>query len=158
MAFELNNIKTYNTLIYAGFADFLNLNKNFVESPKKGNDTYISGGFVEKEIGYYKYVDQSKKEWKFKEKQLRAFDECLDFLRKKNIKTILVFAPITSRLYNSYTNNKYVDSIFTAYNLEYYNFNELMQLNDSLYFSDAHHLNQNGVKTFNAKLKKILKL
>lgn len=158
MAFELNNIKTYNTLIYAGFADFLNLNKNFVEPIQKGNDTYISGGFVEKEIGYFKFIDYPKNEWKFKDSQIKEFNECLQILKKKNIKTILVFAPITPRLYNSYTNNNYVDSTFDSYNLEYYNFNEIIQLNDSLDFYDNDHLNQQGVKQFNQKLIEVLKL
>lgn len=158
MAIELKNIKTFNTLIYAGFADIFGVNKNFVEPTKKGNDSYINGGFVEKEIGYYKYADQTKKEWKFKERQLKEFNDCLYLLKKKNVKTILVYVPITTRLYNSYTNNNYVDSIFNSYNLEYYNFNKLIQLDDSLNFSDDSHLNQNGVNKFNKKLIETLKL
>jgi len=158
MAFELNNIKTYNTLIYASFANILNLNKNFIELAQKDKDTYISGGFVESESHYFRFVNYSKREWEFKEIQIKAFNECLKLLRKKNIKTILVLAPITSRLYNSFRNNNFVDSTFKAYNLEYYNFNELMQLNDSLDFYDSNHLNQNGVVRFNNKLIEILNL
>ncbi|MBX2951473.1 MAG: hypothetical protein KF870_03140 [Leadbetterella sp.] len=158
MAFELNNIKTYNTLIYAGFADIFGLNKNFIESPQAGKDTYIPGGFVETGNGYYQFGNYSKSEWKLKDNQLNTFHECLELLKKKNVKTILVFAPITPRLYNSYTNNSQVDSIFNACNLEYYNFNRLMQINDSLYFFDSHHLNSNGVELFNQKLIETLKL
>ena len=43
-----------------------------------------------------------------------------------------------------------------SYGLQYYNFNEIIQLDDSLDFYDAHHLNQNGVNKFNAKLKEVL--
>lgn len=61
-------------------------------------------------------------------------------------------------MYNSYTNNNYVDSFMKSYGLPYYNFNELMQLDDSLDFNDAHQLNQNGVNKFNTKLNEILDL
>lgn len=159
MAFELNNIKIYNTLIYAGFADFFNLNKNFVEPIKKGEDTYISGGFVENKIHYYKFDNYSKREWTFKEEQVKAFQEIISLLKKKKLKTILVYAPITPRLYNSFTNNNFLESTIIKRNhLEYYDFNNLMKLNDSLYFYDTNHLNLNGVKLFNKKLIETLKL
>ena len=43
-----------------------------------------------------------------------------------------------------------------TYQLDYYNFNELIKLNDSLDFYDAHHMNQTGVNIFNTKLKEVL--
>ena len=39
---------------------------------------------------------------------------------------------------------------------EYYNFNEILTLNDSLSFYDYDHLNQNGVELFNKKLIELL--
>ncbi len=48
MCFHLNNIKTYNTLIYGLFAQVFNLNKNFSEAKVIKEDTYIDGGYVEK--------------------------------------------------------------------------------------------------------------
>jgi hypothetical protein len=39
---------------------------------------------------------------------------------------------------------------------DYYNFNEMMSLNDSLHFYDAHHHNQNGVELFNEKLIEVI--
>ena len=39
---------------------------------------------------------------------------------------------------------------------EYYNFNTLLNLEDSLHFYDSHHLNQTGVERFNTKLIEIL--
>lgn len=158
MAFELNNIDTYNTLIYAYFVNILNLNKKFVEPIIKDDDTYISGGFVEKKIKYYKYENITKNEvWKLNKKQIEKFEENIALLEQKKIKIILVYAPITKALYNSFTNNIYIDSLMNSYGLPYYNFNQLMQLDDSLDFNDAHHLNQNGVNKFNSKLNAILK-
>jgi hypothetical protein len=156
MALELNNIKTYNTLIYGYFADFLNLNENFVEPIKKGDDIYISGGYVEKEVKYYKHqITKEKNEWKFNPKQIKKFEENISLIKRKNINLILVYAPFTKSLYNSYTNNNYVDSLMESYGLPYYNFNELMLLDDSIDFYDPSHLNQIGVNKFNKKLIEI---
>ena len=38
----------------------------------------------------------------------------------------------------------------------YYNFNNLISLDDSLHFYDPHHLNQLGVETFNTNLIDLL--
>jgi hypothetical protein len=38
----------------------------------------------------------------------------------------------------------------------YYNFNELLELEDELHFYDEDHLNQSGVEIFSAKLIEIL--
>ncbi len=158
MALKINNIKVYNTLIYGIFRDVLNLNQSFLEPIEKGNDKYISGGFVESKIKNYKFIKATKREWNFNKKQLKAFSENLNLLKHKNIKTILVYAPITKSLYNSYQNNDYVDSLLTSYNMLYYNFNNIVSLDDSLNFNDDNHLNQNGVDVFNKKLVQVLNL
>ena len=158
MAFQLNNIKTYNTLVYAKYADFFNWNKDFKEPIKKSKDTYISGGFVEMKHLTNTIHKFSNKEWHFKDNQVKAFNECIAFLKKKKIKVILVYAPITKGLYQSYSNNDFVDHFFSQYQLEYYNFNRLTKLNDTLDFYDSHHLNTIGVKKFNKILLNTLKL
>jgi len=158
MALELNNVDTYNTLIYAFFADILNLNKKFVEPITKDDDTYISGGYVEKKIKYEKNENFIKNNvWELNKKQIENFEENIAFIQEKKVNIVLVYAPIRKALYNSYTNNSYVDSFMTSYGLPYYNFNQLMQLDDSLDFYDSHHLNQYGVNKFNSKLNGILK-
>ena len=76
-------------------------------------------------------------------------------LEIRNIPVILVYAPISKVHYESYTNTDYFDSLMSSYS-DYYNFNEIVYLNDSLHFSDSHHLNQSGVELFNKKLIEIL--
>jgi hypothetical protein len=157
MALELNNIKTYNTFIYGVFYDCFGLNTSFKENKIINEDTYISGGYVERKLKFYesgKTISMNK--WSFNEKQLLAFKEIIDIINKKRMKMILVFAPVTNKLYSSYLNNNYVDSLMQSYQLDYYNFNNLITLNDSIDFYDAHHLNQNGVNKFNIKLTEIL--
>ncbi|MBN1251309.1 MAG: hypothetical protein JXA16_04175, partial [Bacteroidales bacterium] len=151
MAFELNHIVVYNTLLYSMIRNALNLNSSYIEPIKKGDDKYISGGFVEKEIKFFKHVEYPMKNWTFNETQFSEFNEIVDFINKQGIQLILVNAPVTPSLNNSYINNSDFDSIMSNYS-KYYNFNKILNLNDSLYFYDSNHLNQYGVKLFNEKL------
>ena len=151
MALEINKIKTYNTLIYGFTRDLLGLNKSFYEDAVKGNDQYVPGGFVEKEILFYQPRKRDKREISFYDYQLASFSENVKMIKANNIEMILVFAPITRALYDSYTNINYFDSIMKGYS-KYLNFNEIITLNDSLHFYDSEHLNQKGVELFNKKL------
>ena len=155
MALKINNIKTYNTLVYGFSRDLLGLNSSFSEPTIKGNDKYISGGYVERELGFYKPSEFVKKEISIRDYQLESFLEIVQMVKSRNIKLILVYAPIPKVNYDSYSNNAYFDSIMNSYS-EYYNFNEIINLNDTQHFYDFNHLNQNGVKIFNEKLIKLL--
>ncbi len=155
MAFKINNIKTYNTLIYGIIHDLFNLNKSYVEPIVRGNDKYIPGGYVEKEISYYKPEELDNRSIAINDDQLQSFAEIVNKVKGKGIKLILVYAPIPHSNYIRYSNNKYFDSLMESYS-EYYNFNEVMTLNDSLHFFDSHHLNQNGVELFDAELIKTI--
>ena len=155
MAININKIRTYNTLLYATTRDIIQLNNNFSISKEQGKDTYIQGGFVEKEINYFKTQKHPKSKIILNENQLKTFEQILITLEKKDINFLLVYAPITKGLYSSYVNNKYFDSLMTSYG-DYYNFNKIMVLNDSLHFYDSHHLNQKGVELFNEKLLNIV--
>jgi hypothetical protein len=155
MALELNNIKTYNTLLYGFTSDLLGINDNFNEAVIKGDDKYISGGFVQNKISHYKPTKIGKKSISINPKQLKAFEEIVNIIKAKNIDLLLVNAPIPKAKYNSFTNKKYFDGIMAKHS-KYLNFNEIITLNDSTHFYDADHLNQLGVEVFNAKLIEIL--
>lgn len=155
MAFKINNIKTYNTLIYGLTRDLLGLNTSYTEPIIKGNDKYVSGGFVEKKMRFYQPTEFEKKEISLRDDQLEAFSEIVQMLNDKDIKLVLVYAPIPKVNYDSYLNTNYFDSVMQEYST-YYNFNKIISLNDSLDFYDSHHLNQNGVNIFNKKLIELL--
>lgn len=157
MATKLNHLKTYNTLIYGTLRDLLNLNATFEEPLIQGPNTYVSGGFVEKEIKHYTPEKRSNKQSiNLNGDQLSDFAELVNLIKERNIELKLVYAPITPSLYKSYLNNSEFDSLMSGYST-YYNFNELVQLNDSVHFYDESHLNQYGVDIFNEKLVEILK-
>ena len=141
-----DDIIVYNTFLYSLYKDiFTNHKDNFVENPVKVNDTYITGGFVEKKIDYYKYKKYEKQRWNFNENQFDTFKEILIHLKKKNIKYILIQAPMTEALFNSYLNNDEFDKRMKTFG-RYINLNNFMQLDDSLHFYDDDHLNSFGVK------------
>lgn len=157
MALKINNVKVYNTLLYAFMNDLFNVNKDFEEpmvKPKR-NDTYIPGGYVEKKMKYYTSKKHAEKTFEFREMQLKAFEKIIASLKKMDIGFILVYTPVTNDLYQSFTNVETFDSIMHTYG-GYYNFNEIMQLNDTLHFYDSHHFNQAGVRKFNHRLLKLL--
>jgi hypothetical protein len=155
MAFQQNNLKIYNSIVYGFFKDAIK-NKNTInEDLNRFEDTYISGGYVEKKIKYHKIIEHQTTEWKIQDTQLEYFEKNLKLIKDNNAKVIFVFAPITKNYYNSKKNNHYYDSIIQSYG-EYYNFNKLMRLDDSLHFYDYHHLNQKGVELFNRKMITVL--
>lgn len=156
MALELNNIKTYNTLFYGFVCDLFNLNTWKIQSAVLGKDKYLPGGFVEKEMEYFHPVPIKQKVISINPKQLEIFSQIVSMLKIKHIDLVLVYAPIPSSSYKSYSNNSYYDSLMNGYS-RYYNFNEIISLNDTLHFYDYHHLNQLGVEIFNTKLIEILK-
>jgi hypothetical protein len=155
LIFKQNHLKLYNTMIYSGFLDLIG-KKTFDEPARVDMDLYVSGGFVERDITHFKPKQYVAKTWEVKPNQLAAFKRCLEMANESRSKVVLIQAPVASCLYSSFTNNQEFDEIMHGFGT-YYNFNYLMNLDDSLHFYDAHHLNQNGVELFNAKVLEVLK-
>lgn len=156
MAISQNHIKVYNTLIYAFYRDIFNRNSDFIEPLKKDDDYYIPGGYVERKLKHFQYVTYDRKNrWPLKDYQFTEFENVLQIINKRKVKLFLVQAPITKRRYNSFINNHIFDKRMHKYG-DYYNFNKIIELDDSLHFYDSHHLNKNGVELFNNKLIHLL--
>jgi len=158
MAFKLNNIEVYNTLIYSYFRQKAGLNKNFVEATSHGKDSYISGGYVQslkvsspedhKATEPYKYLLNNK--------QVEALHRIAELLKERKMPYVFVQSPLPVKHYARITNNAEVDSLVSGLGT-YYNFNKLMTVPDSL-FADGNHLNQWGVQKYNPEVLKQLKL
>jgi hypothetical protein len=157
-AFKLPHFKIFNTLIYGLFTDFIGKNDNLIEYARKDyQDTYVAGGYVQRDLRFYKNTTHPSATWELKESQLQAFENCILMLKKRGILYQLVQAPVTQAYYKSHTNNVEFDSLMTTYG-DYTNFNNISVLNDSLHFFDEHHLNQDGVEVFNGDVLEILGL
>lgn len=157
MARKINQIKTYNTLIYVSMREFFNLKHSPVEGPTD-KEKYISGGYVERELEFATPLPmpKEKSDIVILPYQLAAFNDALDMLSAQNIQVVLVFAPVPSAVYQGYADIEEFDSLMHSHG-PYYNFNEILNTDDSLHFFDADHLNQIGVNLFNEKLIEILK-
>ena len=158
MAFSLNNIKTYNSLVYGYYREIFNRNKNFSENKIIDKDTYIPGGFVEREMAFNNPLAEDgikTTEWIPLKYQEKAFERILKLIKERGIKLVLVQAPVTKSEYKNYNNNDKIDLYFSA-KARYYNFNGLLYLSDSTDFYNNDHLNQNGVIIFNNTLFDIL--
>ncbi len=144
----------FNTLIYSYYYYLIKKNGNSkIEDYSSKLDTYISGGFVQREIQFYSSnVNFSKKEIKMNSAQRKAFEKTIKLLKRRNIKYIIVHAPITKAEYSSYTNVEELNKYFKLKGF-FLNFNEIkIPLNDNIHFYDRHHLNQYGVYIFNKYL------
>jgi len=155
MAVTENHIKVYNALIYGFYRDFFKLNAGYKEEAVQGEDTYIEGGFVEKKLKYFEPIKFPESSWNLKDQQFKYFERNLLLIKERHIPVILVQAPITQAMYKAFWNNTEFDERMKKYGV-YYNFNELVQLNDELDFYNTNHLNQNGVEKFNRKLIELL--
>lgn len=148
MVLDINQISTYNMLIYSYFRSVLGLNKNFTEPQKQSGDTYIKGGFVESEFRKNILSEEPIEKWNISPKQVEILKENIEFIQKRNIPVILVQTPITQKLYNSRTDNKEVDQLLSELGT-YKNFQGEIPLNDTIDFYDSNHLNQQAVVKFN---------
>ncbi len=155
MAYKINNIKTYNTLLYGFFRDIMNLNSDFVEEKIKEDDLYINGGFVERKSisKSLSIAEEEERNWVTNKSQIIAFEDNLEILKRNNTKVILVQTPYLN--YDKYLNNDSINRYYNKLGIPYYNFNEILDLSNDYYY-DYSHLNQQGVEIFNYKLISIL--
>jgi len=155
MSIKTNNPKVFNTLLYKTLIDLININTDHNTDLNTDIDKYIKGGYVERKITNFKTTPTPKGRWVLKQKQLHAFEKVITYLKSKSKKFILVNTPVTTLYYKLFFNSAEFDSIMNKTG-EYYNFNTLIKLNDSLHFMDRSHLNQRGAEIFTDSLISIL--
>lgn len=155
MAFQHKSIKVYNTLLLSACEQMLGIK---TRKPKEPNsEKYVAGGYVQGKVKFFTGSPKMKKALPFDPEQFEAFENNINELKKRNIDYILVQAPYPKATYDSFTNLEGFDKKMNSYG-KYYNFNECMNLSDSLHFADDSHLNQNGVNAFNKLLLDSLNL
>lgn len=151
MLAKINHLKVFNTLIYGYYKDYIHKDKFFSESKYRNTDTYIDGGYVEKKMSYFKHISHPQEAFPLRKKQINSFEEVLTMFKQENIPFLLVQTLVTPSAYAAITTNDTFDNTMKAYGT-YLNFNESLHLDDSLYFFDALHMNQQGVLRFNEKI------
>jgi hypothetical protein len=153
MALQLRDVVVFNTLVLGICRDLAGLNAFFKERSRKGSDTYVRGGFVEKRITHFEDTVRKRGAARYAPTPLQAaaFRQNIALIRRHGARLILIRAPWPRVQYDRHVNRREYDQQMAAY-AEYHNFNELMDLDDYAHFFDHVHLNQWGVELFNREL------
>lgn len=153
MTFNSNSLKAYNTLIFSSFNNILHL-KDTKNGEFEG-EKYISGGYVETYKNSKSFKRREKSVISVSDDQLNALKRILKKLEVEKIPFVLVQSPFARSNYNSYVNNKSIDTLLSKFG-PYYNFNEKLNLPANMHYDDS-HVNQYGVNIFNKYLIGILR-
>lgn len=89
--------------------------------------------------------------WYARSYQLAAFENTLRKMKERNIRVILVQAPVVPAYYALLRCSNEINAYFSS-KAEYYNFNEGSSFDEKVDFADYHHLNQTGVTKMNEVL------
>lgn len=159
LAAKVGSVTAYNTFLVSAFNYLTGVNQDIVEPTLVRRDSYVGRGFVERHQQFQKSAEIIPPLRTFNQSQIKHFHESLKLLKDRNIKVLLVDAPVAKRFYRTYSNNQAFDSLYSSlvrHGLAkaYVNFNEYgnLTLNDTLHFYDYDHLNQDGVVKFNEAL------
>lgn len=156
LAWQTNDVKVYNTLIFAMYRNFFNIGIDIPFKYKDGVENYIAGGYIENPSTCEKDYAYQKRQWEPTQEQLQIMKRIVAKLNGRGIKVLLVQAPYPRVLFDSYTNNDEIDDSLSEI-AEYVNFNRTMDLDEHKYFKDYNHLNNDGARLFDLELIKYLK-
>ena len=146
----------FNVLIYKMYRQLTRAEVGFSEPRSRKKNTYVDGGFVESKPCYNNAKQKHERQaLSMKRYQIEALDDISALLKKRGITLKLVFAPIAESYYSSFDGLETFAKTMRRY-AEYYDFNELVELDEHLCFKDQHHLNQRGVELFDEKLIELL--
>lgn len=152
MTLKVNHVKLYNTLIYAVFRQLLHLDDNYSEPVRIREDSYVSGGYVERKMSRYNPPDSMMTQVRrLLPLQKKALSELVAFINMSGSRVVLVEVPSTTVRYRSHANHDEFSSFVSSLG-SFEDFNSRILLNDSVHFYDASHLNQEGVALFNKAL------
>lgn len=154
MAFQIDNLRLYNSMIYFELRQFLGMNKRIPAVRADTVGRYIGYGYVETTRPFLHVSSLTRTRDIISPAQRGAFDRILSVFKTRGIPYVLVQAPITRDFYDKSINMDEIDSFFASRGT-YYNFNKLLHLPDSMFFDDV-HLNQKGVEVFDKKLLQVV--
>lgn len=149
MSLRVKNIGVINSLLHGTFRQTLGLDADLVEPPTKENDTYVSGGYVQKgPMSFTLRNKQAVLDWDPPAYQWGAFEAIMAELKTRQVPVVLVQTPVTSKYRYSAAERDMLAQRFGRY-APYVDLSELFPADDSTLFYDGHHMRQKGVEIFN---------
>lgn len=142
-SFQTFDVRVLNSLLF--FYAFGNINT--VKSRELKDEKYIDGGYISSSKVGVKSAKYIRSKLEIEEENITALKNIVEDAEAKGIKVFLFQAPLPKERYQSYENNKEIDSIMKSIGT-YYNYNEVRFL-PSQYFMDDSHINQRGVDVYN---------
>jgi hypothetical protein len=154
LSLSSKNIKVFNTLVYGLFRQSLRLDRNYVQPAVMDSDTYIGRGYVQTYQHYQPAGPFKPRSVQLWPAQMEAFRRVVAFLKSKQVPYVIIQAPVTRANFESYTNNRSIDSLLTTMG-PYINANDYFHYPDSC-FLDDHHLNQRGVDRYDPAIIRMI--
>jgi hypothetical protein len=147
MALELKNMMIINTWIYSVYQEKVKNSLKDSEPAVKGENKYIQGGYVEREISANNKNVNTLESWNFNENQWQAFKGIVQSIKDSKKKLIIIHSPRNKGY--KYQNQEKLLKYLKTQEIDYYNYHRLKFINDSLHFYDSSHMNQNGTNLYN---------
>jgi gamma-glutamylcyclotransferase (GGCT)/AIG2-like uncharacterized protein YtfP len=149
LAFHQFNMHNFNCWVYGSFRNLFHLNDQITLSQKFKDDTYVAGGYSQKDLKPFSDDDNIvAREYAIRNDQLAALDSIKKFCAQKNCQLYFVITPVTSIEKHHIQNwSSIVYEIEKIHPVS--DFSYLPNLVDTLHFYDNDHMNQKGVEIFN---------
>ena len=144
--------KLFNALLLAHLDDWLGIDHG--GQPRRINqDTYVSGGYVEKEAGYHDFTPSPAAPATIvpRTDQVNALRKAVERCREAGAGVLLISMPVSEAYGSFYTPLNGLDSLLPP-SAPFVDFRGEDRWNSEAYFFDAHHLNQTGATAFTRTL------
>ncbi|MCX5679786.1 MAG: hypothetical protein NTZ95_03925 [Candidatus Omnitrophica bacterium] len=118
-------------------------------------EKYIPGGYVETNMVRNEKLDKKSCESKVLDSQLRYFSKIIELVKKFNITIVGVIHPLSKDYFKTFKYRAIVEdlrNVAVKYGVIILDFNDTMNLDPKLDYSDISHLNKKGVIKFNNAL------
>ena len=165
MAAATRNLRAINAMLSRSL-DFDAQPMSEISPAMDSVDTYVSGGFVARDLGYRSpgkvssRAAQMKRNRKPSATQLEHLDLILALARGAGTRVVFVLQPVTEarrrRIMNLAEVVQAIRSFSTKRTVPFIDMGEHVSLDDDKHFYDEHHLNQRGVDRCNARLIQLL--
>lgn len=147
MAWGTGNMKVINTWFYALYNQYLAQRlQHTTEDSVMDEAKYVPGGYVEINRKEFVRMNYSHHNITIRPDQMEALKKCLNLLKARNIKYMLVEVQDAEQLRSAYKNHEWFEKKMAA--LGPYRYKPL-PLVDTIHFCNSNHLYIPGIELFN---------